>query len=594
MMASPALAAKSDRKGDAKPREGPEQPVAVISSVSGDRVRMAKAKVAPRVTRIADATSDQTAQDGAPVEDAPAHADIEAVYLAPIRVPSKLLTRMDEDHPRGAADTFYGLDADWSSGDRGLFVAVELADGRPSDAVQQVEVGLDGDAAGPLEAGSAADTRAGVERFSLSGTFSDGSASSGTTEVSGRRSGEAIDYYNAESGVVGFYDGRQRTYYLVVPRSADVGSVAVTLRTMTDAGEVVDRLDLPDGGHLVRLDDPAGGYEGEGDSGRLGCRSLETFSASAGLGPLDDPDGTLIRYAAGADPSRPADEDEALLAALDGYGETVPVTLRSLDEGAEPLTVDARLSRAPALDAFTLTMEVPAGRWAIEAAADAELRTPSGEALVDAGSLLGQGGVLTGRGLDGLVSGDPTCARWDLVGIAEACSLVPAEEMASLVGREAGEIEQRDIARDDGSRWCVGVLPATGEPQYIARIGTGYAPAAQIAGDEAQTECPSHDLGIGHAGRTLDCGSAGYENHAFVVVPETTTAEDPEGGLLVSVDMLVDRDLPFGQRYDATTATTILEGLAARLASSARPAGEAALLAAGDGTEASAPEAGSE
>ncbi len=570
IMASPTLAAKGDRKGDAKPR-GPEQAATAISSVSGDRVRMAKAKVAQRVTRIGDAAADQVGPDGAPVEDAPAHADIAAVYLAPIRVPSKLLTQMDEDHPRGAADTFYGLDADWSSGDRGLFVAVELADGRPSDAIQQVEVGLDGDAAGPVQAGSAADTRAGVERFSLSGTFSDGSDSSGTTDVSGRRSGEAIDFYNANSGVFGFYEARQRTYYLVMPLTTDAGSVAVTLRTMTDEGEVLDRLDLPDGGHLVGLDDPSAGYEGQEDSGRLGCRSLETYSSAAGLGPIDDPDGTLVRYAAGADPSLSAAEAQALLAALDAYEQSVPVTLRSLDGDGEPLTVDARLSRAPALGAFTLTMEVPAGRWTFEAAGEAELRTPGGEALVDARSLTGQGGVVTGDGLDGFVSGDPTCARWNLGAASEACSLLPADGMATLVGRDAAEIEQREVARDDGSRWCVGVIPATGEPQYVARIGTDHVSSGRleeqgisdadvgsaVEGEEAvEGGCPSHPLSVGLEGRTLDCGAAGYESHSFIVVPEATAAADPAGGLLVSIDMLVDGALPFGERYDAATATS--------------------------------------
>jgi hypothetical protein len=469
-------------------------------------------------------------------------------------------------------------------------VAVELADGRPSDAIQQVEVGLDGDASGPFEAGSAADTRAGVERFSLSGTFRDGSESSGTTDVSDRRSGEAIDFYNAESGVFGFYDARQRTYYLVMPLPSDAGSVAVTLRTMSDDGEVLDRLELPDGGHLVDLDDPSAGYDGQEDSGRLGCRSLETYSA-AETGTLDEPDGTLVRYAAGAAPLRSADEPRALLAALAAYDQTIPVTLRSVDGDDEPLTVDARLARAPALGAFTLTMEVPAGRWTFEAAGDAELRTPAGEALVEARSLVGQGGLLTGDGQHGFVSGDPACARWDLVGVREACSLVPADQMATLVGRDAAEIEQREVARDDGSRWCVGVTPATGEPQYIARIGTGYVPASQVAGEGAESDCPSHELGIGLAGRTLDCGAAGYENHAFIVVPEATAAVDPEGGLLVSIDMLVDATLPFGQRYDGATATSLLGTLASSLAAAARPAGTAAHLAEGDGEQASAQEA---
>ena len=569
--ASPALAAKGDRKGDAKEKGDPNGPLAAIASLDGDKVRMAKAKVAARVTRIADAAADQVTADGTLAASAPAYSDIEAVYVAPIRVPRKLLTRMADDYPRGAVGAFYGADADWSKLDRALFVSVALAEPRPSGAVQQVEVGLDGDAASPVQAGSAGDTRAGVERFSLSGSFSDGSESSGTTDVSGRRPGDAIDYYNAESGVFGFYDGRPSSYFLVMPLTADTRSVAVTLRTVTDSGEIIDRLELPGGGHLIPLAEPAAGFGAKAGVDPLGCRSLETYSAGSGVMALDDPTATLIRYSAGAGAALPLTEAEALLAALDAYAESVPVTLERLDADGGSVSVDAQLARAPALNAFTLTMEVPAGRWTFEAADGTALLTPAGEALIDPTSLTGRAGVLTGEGLDGFVSGDSTCARWDLG--TEACQLVPAAGMAALVGLEEADVEQTPVARADGSRWCVGIIPATGEPQYITRFGTGYLPSGQPEGMGVALACDSYPLDIGAEGITVDCGAEGYENHSFRVVPQATAQADPEGGLLVSIDMLVDRAKPYGERYDGAAATALFEGIAAKVAASAIPAG---------------------
>ncbi len=379
------LAGKGDKgdkgeRGGTPPREAAAEPRAPIATVTGDQVKMAQTKVARRVTRIVDATADQVLADGSAATGAEAWSDIRSVSVAPIKVPAKLVARMVEDFPRGAQGTFYGTDADWSRADPAIFVALELAARLPSDlVVQQVEVGLDGDAAGPIQVGAATDTRAGLERFSLSGTFSDGSGSSGTTDVSGRLPGEAIDYYNAESGVFGFHDDKASTYYLVMPLPNDARAVSVALRTETPDGLVIDRLELPGGGHLVPLDDPAGGWD-PALGASLACRSLETYSSTAGLPGLEDTGTTRIRYAAGADPALDPAEADAMLAALNDIGDTLSVTLQPVAEAtagepadgapAEPLTVDATVERVPALHAFTLTMDVPAGRWTFSLADD--------------------------------------------------------------------------------------------------------------------------------------------------------------------------------------------------------------------------------
>ena len=573
-----ASAAKGDRdarddKGDKGTREaGADTPAAVLETVAGGTYKMAKAKVAKRLTRIADELGDQVLSDGTAAVAAPGYSDIAAVYVAAIKVPGKLVAKMRDDHPRGAVGAFYGKDASPATGDRAVFVAVELAEKRPGRSiVQQVEVGIDGDAASPVRVGSAGDTLAGVERFSLSGLFADGSESSGTTDVSGREPGDAITYYNARSGVYGLYDPRSDSYQLVMPLPSDARSVAISLRTMTEAGEVIDRLELPAGGHLVSLSDPAGGLDARAGATPLACRSLETFSGGSGLVELDDPSATLIRYTAGATPPGAAAAAEDLLAALDAFEATVPVTMTRLDADDEPFDVDADLALAPALGSFTLSMEVPAGQWAFEAAEDVELLTPGGESLIDHRSLTGRAGVLSGDGLDGFVAGDPDCGRWDLG--AAACDFVPAEGMAALVGRAAGELEQTLVVRPDGAQWCAGIVPETREPQYVVRFGTVYQAPGDFGHDVAARDCPASPVDLGAEGVNLDCGAAGYEGYAFRVVPAASAAVDPDGGLLVSLDMLVDPGLPQGERYDVDAALALFGEMATAVAGSATPAG---------------------
>ena len=567
------LAAKGDKKPDkADKGDGGTPAATLIATVDGDRFKMAQAKMADKLTIVQDASGDQVMADGTAATAADGWTDIASVHLAPVKLQKKLLTQMDDDYPRGAVGAFYGADADWAKLDKAVYVAVELADRRPTGTVQQVEVGLDGDAAAPLEAGAASDTRAGLERFSLSGIFNNGAEASGTTDVSGRRPGEAIDYYNTESRVFGFYDSRQRTYHLIMPLPADARSVAVALRTMTSAGEVIDRLELPGGGTLIPLDDPGLGWDPAEGSAPLACRSLETFGSATDAPGLAE-GMTRIRYSAGADLElAPADAD-AVLAALDAAGSSVPMTLSPVGtDGAsgEPQAVDAAVSRAPGLAAFTLTMDVPAGSWTIEAADPAALLTPAGERLVDLGSLTGRAGVRTGTGLDGFVAGEPACARWDLG--AEACELTPADGLALLVGVDASAIEQRVLHRPDGSAWCVGTATASGEVQYIARFGTSFLTSEDLADLASTTDCEASPQDVGAESIVIDCGAQGFERHLFRVVPRSIAARDPDGGLLLSVDMLVDGGKPLGQRYDADFATALFGDLVDTVAASALPA----------------------
>ena len=154
--------------------------------------------------------------------------------------------------------------------------------------------------------------------------------------------------------------------------------------------------------------------------------------------------------------------------------------LQRLDEDAEPIEVDGRVSLAPALGTFSLTMDVPAGQWSFAPTDGEELVTPAGESLIDHSTLTGRAGVRTGEGLDGLVSGDPDCGHW-AVGVS-TCELVPGAAMAALVPTDGGGLEQADITQRDGSAWCVGRIPDTRDAKYIVRVGRDYATVARPRG----------------------------------------------------------------------------------------------------------------
>lgn len=406
--ASPSLGAKADKKKT--PKKDPEPaPAAVIEVLKGDKYRMANSKMADRVVRIEDGKSDQVTNEGDAVPGAPAYSDLEAVYVAATKMQRKLLTKMAKDYPAGTAGSFYGADADWDTGQPAIFVAAQLTAKRPADATgQQIEVGVDGDAASLIQVGTSNDPYAGLERFSLSGIFNNGSWTSGSTDVSGREPGAAIELYNTTSGNFGFYDPKRATFYVMVPRAKDAQSITVRLRTSTPDGEVIDQLELPAGGAFIDLTDADGGFSAGAGLGPLTCRALETFSGSSTDSAPVDPDATLIRYTAGVTSAEAATADELLAPAIAAVG-TLPMLVTEVGTDAEPLEVEAQLALAPGIDALTLTMEVPAGRWSFTPAEDAQIKLPNGQSLIDHRSLTGSAGVLTGPGLDGVVAGDPTC-----------------------------------------------------------------------------------------------------------------------------------------------------------------------------------------
>ena len=421
-----------------------KQPITVVK---GKDYRMADAKMAGKITRYADPADDQLQLDGTPAPGAPAWSDIQAVYVARTRTPPKLQTKMTSDHPRGSAGAFYGR-REQGYRERVVFVAVKMAKRLPGGSLgQQVEIGFSGDGATPVQNGTDMVTWAGTERFTLSGLFSNGAYGVGATDVSGRDPTLELaegDYYNARSGAFGFYRGKNATWYVVVPRADDTDAITVSVRSSTEDGNVIDRLDLPGGGHFIDLGDPTGGYKPKSDLPPLSCRALETFNGESGTIEGLGIDANLIRYTAGLEPTAdPAVAAELLGPALAAAG-PVEVALSVPGSDDEPLVVPGELAEAEEGNAVRLTFEAPAGQWTFRLASDSGLKSPAGERIIDHASLTGPAGVQVGPGLDGFVAGDRACAPSAVTEDAEAAAaaaasaeadasaeVVPADEEAS-------------------------------------------------------------------------------------------------------------------------------------------------------------------
>jgi hypothetical protein len=433
-LAPPAIIAATIVISSASAAVAADKPA--ISTVKGAKYRMADAIMADQVTRYVDPTGDQLNSDGAPVS-APDWTDITSVHVAAARTPAKLRTKMQSDHPPGASDAFYGSEARPRAKDRIIFVAVQTAKRLPANARGQVvEVGLAGSRATPVQVGTETDTLAGVERFSLSGLFRNGAIATGDTDVIGKEPGTVLDdaeFYDLGSGVYGFHDEKKATWYLAIPRVGETDVITVSLQSTTADGLVVDRLDLPGGGHFVDLRNPLGGFKAKAKLSRLGCRAIETFSGSGGVVELSDVDATQIRYTAGVDDSVGQAKREQLLAPAVEAAGPVSVVLTPAGSEDSTVTVEGELTLVPEGNAVSLTFEAPAGQWSF-ALAD-ELLTAAGEAFVDHSSLTGPAGVLTGPGLDGYVAGDISCVTEEPDAVAS-----PSEEPAA---------EDADVAADD-------------------------------------------------------------------------------------------------------------------------------------------------
>ncbi len=392
----------------AVPALGADAPTA-ISTIKGKAFQMAGTRVASTLTRFADPADDQRYLDGAPAPDGPAWTDLTRVTMSTGKTPPKLLTQMGTDYPPGARGVFYGTGETPVRKDKIVFLGIQMAGKMPADSLgQQVEIGFAGKAASPVQAGTELTTWAGTQSFTLAGRFQDGGYYAAATDVSGRDPSmelAAEEYYGTPTGAFGFYQPGRSTWYVILPRAGDTAAITVSVRSTTPAGNLIDRLDLPGGGHFIDLRDPTGGFKPRSKGALISCRALETFSADSGVG-TGDPGMNLVRYSAGMQNTQRA--ETVLGSAIEATG-SVPVAVSEVGVEGAPMAVEGELAVSSTGAAVSLSFEVPDGQWTFALADGLELKTPSGERIVDHTSLTGPAGVRVGPGLDGFVAGDRGC-----------------------------------------------------------------------------------------------------------------------------------------------------------------------------------------
>ena len=323
-----------------------DEPTA-IRTIKGKAFQMAGTRVASTLTRFIDPADDQQRLDGAPAPGAPAWSDLTAVTMSTGKVPPKLLTQMRTDYPPGASGVFYGTGEIPVRKDKFVFLGIQMAGKMPAGSLgQQVEIGFTGNAASPVQAGTELTTWAGTQTFTLAGRFQDGQYYAAATDVSGRDPGlelGADEYYGTPSGAFGFYLPGRSTWYVVLPRAGDTAAITVSVRSTTPAGNVVDRLDLPGGGHFIDLRDPTGGYKPKSNGALISCRALETFSAESGV-VTGDPGMNLVRYTAGVQNAQRAG---AVLGSAIAATGSVPVVVSEVGVDAEQMDVEGELTASP-------------------------------------------------------------------------------------------------------------------------------------------------------------------------------------------------------------------------------------------------------
>ncbi len=266
LVTAPALAAKKD-----KPEE-PAGPPPPIESIKGDEYRMAKRKMADRVTRLADAGGDPALRRRHPRGRAPPWSDISAVYVAPSRMPSKLRTKMAIDFPPGVARAFYGDEADWKTDDRLLR---GCQDGREAAGGRRRAAG----GGRPRRQRGRPPCRSGRSSTPASGSSASSSAASSATVRTRPAPPTSVTAQPGASHRV--LQHRLGCLRFLRSPSARPGTCSCPVRD-TDLPSrqraqqhrgrpVIDRLELPGGGHFIDLPTPpvAAGPEGRPAAARM-------------------------------------------------------------------------------------------------------------------------------------------------------------------------------------------------------------------------------------------------------------------------------------------------------------------------------------
>jgi len=376
-----------------------------LERVKGIKLKVAKAKVTKNWVRFKDPEGDQVTRDGSPVSGAEPWTDLTTVHVAHADAATKMLRVLSEDYPRGTANTYYGANVDWRSGQDAFYIVAKTAAKLPRDIEGGVQliVTFDGEEAVPLRAGGLLGPYDGAQTFSLNGPFEGGVWQSGTTDLGEWEQSEPIPFYNGPSRDMGYYDRKTGTFNHVarVPKGAT--SATVTLRAEGPDGEIFDELRLPSGGRFLGLDSTAWGLKVRNKGIPLACRSVEVLVGGSEGAEDIDVGSYAVRYAVSWL------EDEKLAAQVAALGDTTQVALTAVRSGEEPTLIDAAVAFDATTNSATFTVPVTEGQWLFASPPDASLQTAGGQSLIDLRPLTGSAGLLTGAGLDGFVAGDERC-----------------------------------------------------------------------------------------------------------------------------------------------------------------------------------------
>lgn len=541
-VAATAWAAEGDETG-----AEPETPL--VTTVKPKRQKIARTAVG-EWTRIRDPRGDLATVEGRPVEDAAGYGDITAVSLSLGRTTRKLVRVWGKDFPIGAADAYRGAQSELSRRQDALYLVVETAANPPKDEDPSVQliVGFSGPDGQPLVPGAAVAPTAGLLQYSQSGVFPGGVFGSGTTDTADDEPGEAGDLYDGRSRDFGYLDRKKTAWFhvAIVPEGAEW--VTVALQSTQDGVVAFDQLRLPSGERFLDLDAPLFGFPDPEVASPVLCRSIRTALAPSteAVDGEESAPSVLIETTVGLTPDVLADID----------GESATLELMPFDaELAQALLVEAGWDVNPTLGTATARFEVPEpGDFHISLVdhdAAGEDRIP----LLGLGAAIGGSPIRISEGASGLLGGDDACGRWhaDLDG----CDALPWELLVGLTDLAPDVVDRTDFAAPNGFLGCAGLETATGEPFLISGVGTGWFSTADFAHDVESHRCPAIPLDAGAEAVVLDCGMEGFESLFMRVVPDAIAASDPDGGLLVSIDIRVPVNEDEGSTFELTAMQDI-------------------------------------
>ncbi len=498
----------------------------------GNALKIGGVKVTDAWLVITDARNDFVHEDGTRSDETNARADIVETWIAVGMVDKRLLKAINGGKLQfGRPGNWRGADFKSKNGDTVVFAVLKTARKATAKTArnQQVVVTFDGDDAFAHRAGPDAGVFTGAETASIGGGFGDSGWLSGDATLKQHIPGEAVALFNAKARGVGGVDKASGSMVHIAPLPKDAQTISVMMRV--GAGELYDLTSLPGGGTRIGAPDKPWGFNIVAD-----------LTAA-------DPDKAVPPYFCSKVTTTPSGLLEAIFGLYEPLeGPTDLLRLLRLHSALseEAAVIDAVMETEFGGNVAVVTAQLPEGQWIpdifnlFDETALARDDQPSPRFSPHFGSA----GLLVDADQEGVVSGDERCGRWQLPGTA--CDLMDHEGIAAAMGIE-GEVDKADATAPDGSLLCAAFALDGSDPYAIAGIGTVYYTQEDLERDVASHRCSSVEIDLGATGFLLDCATEGFDSFFWRVLPIESEVQDPDGGLLASVDINTSLVGPNGQ-----------------------------------------------